>query len=131
MYRRLRLRGPLDIESEISGPALEGLVGQHLRAYSDFALQETKLFYWRSLAGNEVDFVLYGGKSFTAVEVKNTKVLRPTDYNGLVSFGDDYPEASLVLLYRGNVPLKHKNILAVPVELFLKNPGEYLENVGL
>ena len=126
LYRRLRLRGPLDIESEISGPALEGLVGQHLRAYSDFALQETKLFYWRSLAGNEVDFVLYGGKTFTAVEVKNTKVLRPTDYNGLVSFGDDYPEASLVLLYRGNVPLKHKNILAVPVELFLKNLGTHL-----
>ncbi len=131
LYRRLRHRGPLDIEAEISGPALEGLVGQHLRAYSDFALQETKLFYWRSLAGNEVDFVLYGGKTFTAVEVKNTKVLRPTDYNGLVSFGDDYPEASLVLLYRGNVPLKHKNILAVPVELFLKNPGEYLEDVSL
>ncbi len=130
LYRRLRLRGPLDIESEISGPALEGLVGQHLRAYSDFALQETKLFYWRSLAGNEVDFVLYGGKTFTAVEVKNTKVLRPTDYNGLVSFGDDYPEASLVLLYRGNVPLKHKNILAVPVELFLKNPREYLKDVS-
>jgi len=129
LYRRLRLRGPLDIESEISGPALEGLVGQHLRAYSDFALPETKLFYWRSLAGNEVDFVLYGGKTFTAVEVKNTKVLRPTDYNGLVSFGDDYPEAFLVLLYRGNIPLKHKNILAVPVELFLKNPGEYLKDL--
>ena len=129
LYRRLRLRGPLDIESEISGPALEGLVGQHLRAYSDFALQDTKLFYWRSLAGNEVYFVLYGVKTFTAVEVKNTKVLRPTDYNGLVSFGDDYPEASLVLLYRGNVPLKHKNILAVPVELFLKNPGEYLKDL--
>jgi len=126
LYRRLRQRGPLDIESEISGPALEGLVGQHLRAYSDFALPETKLFYWRSLAGNEVDFVLYGGKTFTAVEVKNTKVLRPTDYNGLTSFGDDYPETSLVLLYRGSVPMKHKNILVVPVEMFFKSPGEYL-----
>lgn len=126
LYRRLRQRGPLDIESEISGPALEGLVGQHLRAYSDFTLEDTKLFYWRSLAGNEVDFVLYGGKTFVAVEVKNTKVVRPTDYNGLVSFGDDYPEASLVLLYRGSIPMKHKNILVVPVEMFLKSPGEYL-----
>ena len=127
LYRRLRQRGPLDIESEISGPALEGLVGQHVRAYSDFALHDTHLYYWRSLAGNEVDFVLYGGKTFAAVEVKNTKVIRPTDYNGLVSFGDDYPEASLVLLYRGNVVMKHKNMLIVPVELFLQNPGEYLK----
>ena len=126
LYRRLRQRGPLDIESEISGPGLEGLVGQHIRAYSDFALQDTCLYYWRSLAGNEVDFILYGGKTFTAIEVKNTTVIRPTDYNGLVSFGDDYPEASLVLLYRGNVTMKHKNMLIVPIELFLKNPGEYL-----
>ena len=127
LYRRLRQRGPLDIESEISGPALEGLVGQHLRAYSDFALPDTHLYYWRSLAGNEVDFVLYGGKTFAAVEVKNTKVIRPADYNGLVSFGDDYPEASLVLLYKGNVIMKHKNILVVPVEMFLRSPGEYLK----
>ena len=127
LYRRLRQRGPLDIESEISGPALEGLVGQHIRAYSDFELQDARLYYWRSLAGNEVDFILYGGKTFVALEVKNTKVMRPTDYNGLVSFGDDYPEASLVLLYRGNVTMKHKNMLVVPVELFLRNPGEYLK----
>lgn len=127
LYRRLRQRGPLDIESEISGPALEGLVGQHIRAYSDFALQDVHLYYWRSLAGNEVDFVLYGGTTFTAVEVKNTKVIRPTDYNGLASFGDDYPEASLVLLYRGNVVMKHKNMLVVPVGLFLQSPGEYLK----
>ena len=127
LYRRLRQRGPLDIESEISGPALEGLVGQHLRAYSDFALPDVRLYYWRSLAGNEVDFVLYGGNTFTAVEVKNAKVINPVDYNGLISFGDDYPEASLVLLYRGSILMKHKNILVVPVEMFLQNPGEYLK----
>jgi predicted AAA+ superfamily ATPase len=127
LYRRLRQRGPLDIESEISGPAIEGLVGQHIRAYSDFALPDTHLYYWRSLAGNEVDFVLYGGKTFAAVEVKNTKVIRPVDYNGLVSFGDDYPEASLVLLYRGNVVMKHRNIIVVPVELFLNNLGDYIK----
>ena len=73
-----------------------------------------------------MDFVLYGGKTFTAVEVKNTKVVRPTDYNGLVSFGDDYQEASLVLLYRGSIPMKHKNIFVVPVEKFLKSPEDYL-----
>jgi len=126
LYRRLRQRGPLDLESEISGPALEGLVGQHLRAYSDFALPETKLFYWRSMAGNEVDMVLYGGKTFTAIEVKNAKVLRPTDYNGLISFGDDYPEATLMLLYRGSVPMIHKRISVIPVELFLKRPQDYV-----
>lgn len=126
LYRRLRQRGPLDTESEISGPALEGLVGQHIRAYADFQLNDARLFYWRSQAGNEVDFVLYGGETFVALEVKNTKVIRPVDYHGLSSFGDDYPEASLILVYRGNLLMKHKNILVIPVESFLKDPGRYL-----
>jgi len=126
LYRRLRKRGPLDIETEISGPALEGLVGQHLRAYIDYRLHGVQLYYWRSLAGNEVDFVLYGEKTFIAIEVKNTKTMRPIDYNGLASFSDDYPEASLLLLYHGNVIMKHKNVLVLPVETFLMNPGEYV-----
>lgn len=126
LYRRLRQRGPLDIESEIAGPALEGLVGQHLRAWIDYALPEAQLYYWRSLAGNEVDFILYGGKTFTALEVKNARVLNPVDYNGLTAFVDDYPEANLILLYRGTVPMKHKNIMVLPVETFLLKPGSYL-----
>jgi predicted AAA+ superfamily ATPase len=126
LYRRLRQRGPLDIESEIAGPALEGLVGQHLRAWIDYALPEAQLYYWRSLAGNEVDFILYGGKTFTAIEVKNARVLNPVDYNGLTAFVDDYPEANLILLYRGMVPMKHKNIMVLPVETFLLKPGNYL-----
>jgi len=126
LYRRLRQRGPLDVESGIAGPALEGLVAQHLRAFIDFAFPDIRLYFWRSLAGNEVDFVLYGGKQFVAIEVKNTKVVRPTDYNGLISFGDDYPEASLILLYRGSIVMKHRNILVIPVELFLCDPGRYI-----
>ena len=102
------------------------MLGQHIRAYADYVLPDTQLFYWRSLAGNEVDFILYGGNTFTAIEVKNTNVIRPVDYNGLGSFGDDYPEASRLLLYRGKVPMNHKNIRVVPVELFLQSPGEFL-----
>lgn len=126
LYRLLRQQGPLDIESKIYRTAFEGLVGQHLRAYSDFAIPDAKIYYWRSLAGNEVDFILYGEETFAAIEVKRARVPGPVDYNGLKSFGDDYPEASLNLLYRGNVLMKHKNILVVPVETFLKSPGEFL-----
>ena len=71
--------------------------------------------------------MLYGGDTFAAMEVKNAKTLNPSDYNGLVSFGDDYPEAKLLLFYRGQITIKHKNILVVPVEMFLKDPGNYLK----
>jgi uncharacterized protein len=127
LYRRLRVRGPLDIESEISGPALEGLVGQHLRALIDYSMPEAQLWYWRSMAGNEVDFILYGPNHFTAIEVKNTNVIRPSDCRGLTSFGDDYPEASLLLLYRGNLPQRYNQILVLPIEPFLRNPLSYMK----
>jgi len=127
LYRRLRQRGPLDIETEITGPALEGLVGQHLRALIDYRFPETELYYWRSMAGNEVDFVLYGRNAFYAIEVKHTATLRPIDFNGLTAFGDDYPEATLLLIYSGKVTMKHKNVLVLPVEDLLRRPGEYLQ----
>ena len=79
-----------------------------------------------SLAGNEVDFVIYGANVFTAIEVKNASTLNPVDYNGLKAFGDDYPESKLILLYRGTIPMKHKNTLVLPVETFLRNPTDYL-----
>ncbi len=126
LYRRLRYRGPLDIETEIAGPALEGLVGQHLRAWADNKLQDTNLFYWRSLAGNEVDFIIYGGDTFAAIEVKNTKVTKPSDFSGLTSFGDDYPEAKLLLLNRANLISEYKNILVIPVEMFLRKPEDFI-----
>jgi predicted AAA+ superfamily ATPase len=127
LYRRLRQRGPLDSNDEIQGPAMEGLVGQHLRAYSDYALDSVKLFFWRSVAGNEVDFILYGDKTFAAIEVKNTSVTHPHDFHGLYSFCDEYPEARAIMLYRGKEILQHRNILVVPCNEFLLNMGKYLE----
>jgi hypothetical protein len=54
--------------------------------------------------------------------------LNPVDYNGLRAFGDDYPESKLILLYRGSIPMKHNNILVLPVETFLRNQTKYLQN---
>lgn len=65
-----RPRGPLDAATEVGGAALEGLVAQHLRAWIDYGQRDLQLFFWRTRAGNEVDFVLYGGGGFFAIEVK-------------------------------------------------------------
>lgn len=78
------------------------------------------------MAGSEVDFILYGGNTFSAIEVKNARTLNPVDFNGLTSFGDDYPEARLVLVYRGPLRLKNKGIDVIPVGEFLADPGEFL-----
>lgn len=125
VFQSLRPRGPLDSPQEVHGQALEGLVAQHLRAWVAYSSQRTDLFYWRTRAGSEVDFVVYGDFGLQAIEVKNARRVYRADLRALASFTDDYPEAEPVLLYRGEPRLRMGNIWCVPVEEFLCNltPG--------
>jgi predicted AAA+ superfamily ATPase len=119
LFRAFRPKGPLDRPAEISGAALEGLVAQHLRAWIAYSRRDAALSFWRTRAGNEVDFVVYGKDAFTAIEVTSASRVRPKDLSGLRSFGEDYPEAKRVLLYLGKDRLKLEGILVIPVEEYL------------
>ncbi|BCO09729.1 ATPase [Desulfolithobacter dissulfuricans] len=118
VFRSLRPSGPIDSPQEIDGAALEGLVAQHLRAWSAYR-GTGELFYWRTKSGVEVDFVLYGEKEFYAIEVKNSTRVQGKMLRGLRSFCEDYPEATPVLLYRGRERLRIHNIACVPCQNFL------------
>jgi predicted AAA+ superfamily ATPase len=119
VFRSLRPAGPLDRPSEIDGAALEGLVAQHLRAWLAYSRQEGALYYWRTRGGTEVDFVIYGGQTFTAIEVKNAATVQRADLRGLAAFRSDYPEAQPLLLYRGTQPLRIDDIPCLPCDAFL------------
>jgi predicted AAA+ superfamily ATPase len=120
VYRSARPAGPLDRPDEIAGPALEGLVAQHLRAWIDYSLNDCSLQYWRTKSGNEVDFVVYGRAGFWAIEVKNTHRVQSADLRGLRAFRDDYPGARLALVYRGSQRLVLDGIPCLPAAEFLR-----------
>lgn len=120
VYRSIRPSGPLDRPEEIEGAALEGLVAQHLRAWIAYSGREVGLFFWRTRAGVEVDFVLYGKGGFYGLEVKNTRRVRPEDLRSLETLGADYPKCDLLLLYRGEERLRTGRVWCVPVDQFLK-----------
>jgi len=128
VFRSLRPAGPLDRPEEIEGAALEGLVYQHLISWNTYSGEENQLYYWRTPAGFEVDFVLYGPKVFAAIEVKNSAKVRVQDIKPLKAFKEDYPEAQLYLLYRGKERLKMDGVLCLPCGEFLEKlvPGEKL-----
>ena len=129
VFRALRPKGPLDRPSEIDGACLEGLVFQHLTAWNDYSGGKNQLFFWRTKAGVEVDFVIYGPNAFHAIEVKNAAKVTRHDAAGLESFRSDYPEATCTLLYRGTEALKiTEHCRALPVEQFLR---ELLPNAPL
>ncbi len=132
VYRSLCPAGPLDRPTELAGPALEGLVAQHLRAWLAYSGDDARLYYWRTRGGAEVDFVVYGTTGLWAFDVMNADRVRPADLRGLKSFGDEYPEARRILLYRGQERLVRRDVLCVPVEEFLPglNPEQGLEDAA-
>jgi len=122
------LFGPLDRPEEIDGAALEGLVAQHLRAWLAYGGLDAKIFYWRTRSGVEVDFILYGSAGFWAIEVKNVSRIHPEHLRGLETFGEDYPQAELILLFRGTRPERRGRIRILPIDNFLAQliPGKLL-----
>lgn len=119
VFRLLRPHGPLDSPQDISGASLEGLVAQHLRAWIDYKKLDCQLFFWRTLSGNEVDFIVYGADQFWAIEVKNSLTIQPKDLRSLKAFGEEYPQAKKIVLYRGKDKLTRNDISIIPCAEFL------------
>lgn len=107
VYRILRPRGPLDVESETDGPALETLVLQELRALNHYLDLEYELFFWHTKSDHEVDFVLYGPRGLIGMEVKRSSIFRESELDGLKLFYKDYPIAKLYFLYGGTKRFHH------------------------
>ena len=120
VFRANRPKGPLDAPEEIDGAALEGLVAQHLRAWCDYSKGQHSLHYWQTRSKVEVDFVIYGESGIYAFEVKNAAKVRSADLRPLKAFGQDYPSAQRILLYRGTERFVREDILCLPCEAFLK-----------
>lgn len=118
VYCAIRPKGFMEVQTEIEGPALEGLVAQHLRAWTQ-ANKDTSLHFWRTTSKLEVDFIVSGPTVFLAIEVKNNATIHPKDLHGLKSFTIDYPQATPVLLYRGQRRCKENGVLCIPVDEFL------------
>lgn len=121
IFRALRPRGPLDKEAELEGPALEGLVAQHLRSWVFAQRENYQLSFWRTQTKLEVDFIIYGPDGFWAIEVKRSAEISISDTKSLRAFKEEYPEAICLLLYGGKIKQKIGDVLCMPVEEFLKN----------
>lgn len=115
VYRGLRPRGPLDVDAEIDGAAIETLLVQSLRAESANAGLGYELSYWRTPEGAEVDVVAYGERGLHGFEVTRSSVFREADLAGLRLFCEDYPRASGHLFYGGTRRYTFGNIEVMPL----------------
>lgn len=121
VYRAIRPVGPLDSREEIDGAALETLFLQQVKAINDYFHLGYGVFYWRTTAGVEVDFVLYGENGFHAFEIKRKQKISKHDLKGLFAFKNDYPEVVTYLLYGGSNTYIENGIIICPYEQTLRS----------
>ncbi|MCX7124999.1 MAG: DUF4143 domain-containing protein, partial [Gammaproteobacteria bacterium] len=121
VYQQLRPKGLLDVSSEIYGVGLETLFFQSALALIAYRKSNTKLYYWKTTGGVEVDFILYGEKALYAIEIKHSSHIHSEMLTGLKHFKEDYPMAQCIVLYLGSHTLSlTNNILALPFAEGLK-----------
>ena len=117
-------RCPLQSGTDFYGHALEHLVIQELRAYLSYSFGEDKqLAYWRTLDNKyEVDALICDANTNqveVAIEVKSSEQVASSDTKGLKAFGEEHPEAKLILLSMAERPRLLNSIEVWPVAQFL------------
>ena len=118
-------RVPLKKGTDIYGHATEHLVVQELRAFLSYTYgEEMVMSYWRTLDGKyEVDVLISDGTSNEvrmAIEVKSSDNVTSSDTKGLKAFGEEHPDAKLILLSMEERPRMMNGIEIWPVEQFLQ-----------
>ena len=121
VYRSIRPVGPLDQPEMVGGVALESLFFQNLRAINHYFNLNYKLFYYRTVAGVEVDFIAYGSRGLKAFEIKSKKTISRSDLTGLATFLKDYPMTKCYLIYGGSERRYFGNIEVIPFVEALKD----------
>lgn len=118
-----RLSGPLDPVTR--GRLFEQFFIQETLRRLDYQGSSTRLYYWRTNNGAEVDLILErAGKPILAVEFKSRTEVDRSDLSGLRSFHEDYPTVPCLLVSTAIEPWTLDFVQVLPWKAYLK----FLEN---
>lgn len=107
---------------QVSGRLFETWVFNQLQSLCETANAATRLSFFRTYAGEEVDFVLERNDAIVGIEVKNSKSFSRKDLRGMELFISSIKNkrAIGIFLYRGDSAIPAgENIAAIPVENLL------------
>jgi uncharacterized protein len=98
------------------GAYFETLIYHHLHVLTRLMTPSARLYFWRTQAGAEVDFVVEHGQRILAIEVRLSDDPTYADAAGLRRFLVEHPKASGGLLVHGGQEIRRldENIVAVP-----------------
>lgn len=101
------------------GHAFEHLIIQEIMAYLGYQGRQSELSYWRTGTGVEIDAVL--GDAAVGIEIKSTNEVKDNQLKGLRSFGQDYPDARLIVVSNDMYKRRKDNVEIFPVKEFLSD----------
>ncbi|MBI2335186.1 MAG: ATP-binding protein [Deltaproteobacteria bacterium] len=111
----------LDRHSDKYGNAFEHFIGMELRAYLDYSRKFDDLCFWRSINGQEVDYVV---GQHTAIEIKATTKVTEKHLKGLKALAEEGVFREFLLVSQDPRSQKIGEIRCLPWEIFLKNLWE-------
>lgn len=89
------------------------LIFKHIQ---NLLFQKGKLYYYRSISGKEVDFIIKWGRKILAFEIKHTENPTMKDIKNLLDFIKESPNSVRgVLIYNGDsIKYLHSKVIAIP-----------------
>lgn len=101
------------------GKSFEHFLLMELKAFQAYRNPELQLHYWRTSAGQEVDFIL--GDMEVAIEVKSSKRVYESDCKGLKALADAHSVKRLILIsFESEPKILANQVECLPWENFLK-----------
>ena len=134
LMRRLRFSAKLALLGGVAVLALLAVAGvqgwgpRATWAVCGVAVLATALALSERFPGERIVVLEKEGQVALHQTGRNSGVVHSADLNGLKAFAEDYPEARLVMLYRGRQRLRRGGVDCIPVEDFLRQlrPGQGL-----
>ncbi len=116
----------LDRNSNLWGESFEHFIAMELRAFLSYRRIKAKLEFWRSVNGQEVDFVI---EDSLAVEVKATQKITNSDLKGLKALADENKFKQLVCVSNDKFDRENNSIQVLHWQTFLTRlwDGEYID----
>ncbi len=99
------------LKGDIADKSLEHYIFMELKAYLGIKRIRSKISYWRTKNGLEVDFIL--GEAKSAIEVKISPNVHQSDLKGLIAFREEHPKSQAIVVSLD----KHPRILNISKEV--------------
>ncbi len=106
----------LDRNSDLYGRSFEQWIGMELRAYLSYRRIKKELLFWRSINGQEVDFVI--GDSH-AIEVKASQKISRKHLSGLIALREEGVHKNFYCVSHDPIESKAKGITCLHWKTFI------------